>query len=285
MTEFVKVQTSDNFILQGLLSIPTSHSNEVILHIHGMAGNFYENAFIEEMAKEYPKNEITFCSVNNRGHDYLSNIKHPDGSSQRVGSAYEIFEDCILDIEAWINFLYKKGFKKIHLQGHSLGCPKVIYYQAQKQDQRIGTIILLSLPDMYRIYLQDFKNNQQRVNELEKLKSLKDKDILGRWIWGEYPLSKKTYLNFFQKNSNVNIFPISDKNGNFSMLAKIKNDLILISGSKNDAVVGDVKECLEIVKSKAISSNNVQLKIIEGAEHGFEGFEKELVSSVVNFLI
>ncbi len=285
MVEFVKVQTSDNFVLQGLLFIPDHNSNGVILHIHGMGGNFYENAFVEEMAKEYPKNGIAFCSVNNRGHDYLSNIKRPDGSSQRVGSAYEIFEDCILDIEAWIDFLYKKGFKKIHLQGHSLGCPKVIYYQARKQDQRIETIILLSLPDMYGIYLQDFKNDQQRITELEKLQSLKDKDILGRWIWGEYPLSKKTYLNFFQKKSNVNVFPISDKNGNFSILAKIKNSLILILGSEDDAVVGDVKECLEIVKSKAVSSNNVQLKIIEGAEHGFEGFEKELVSSVVSFLI
>lgn len=50
--EFVRTRTPDNLILQGLLSEPAKKSDSVILHIHGMSGNFWENSFIKKMIEE-----------------------------------------------------------------------------------------------------------------------------------------------------------------------------------------------------------------------------------------
>lgn len=51
-----------------------------------------------------------------------------DGSFKRCGCMYELFEDCIYDIDLAIQTAKDKGYKRIILLGHNYGCNKVIYY-------------------------------------------------------------------------------------------------------------------------------------------------------------
>src|SRR4051794_29844677 len=127
-TTFLRAQTSDNLLLQGLLYEPEGPARAAVLHVHGMAGNFYENRFLDVFADVYTRAGLALLTVNPRGHDTIADFPLAGGGSRRVGSAYERFADCALDLEAWATVLRERGFGRIIVQGHSLGASKVVHY-------------------------------------------------------------------------------------------------------------------------------------------------------------
>lgn len=130
-TSLQRIYTKDNLELHGLLYEPMKATKTVVAFVHGMAGNFYENKFLDHLAKKLTDNNIAFCPFNNRGNGQITMFlkKTKEGIKYEViGNSYENFEECLIDIEAHINFLEKQGFQNIHLCGHSLGAPKATYY-------------------------------------------------------------------------------------------------------------------------------------------------------------
>ena len=49
-TRFIRFQAEDGLWLQGLFYEPDQKATQVVLHIHGMGGNFYENKFYETVS-------------------------------------------------------------------------------------------------------------------------------------------------------------------------------------------------------------------------------------------
>ena len=104
--EIIKFLTEDNLELQGFLI--DSGSAIGILHIPGLAGNFYENSFIEYIGDFCKKRKIKFLSMNNRGHGYLNDLLKIENNENKfvtIGGALEKFEECIIDIRTGIKFL------------------------------------------------------------------------------------------------------------------------------------------------------------------------------------
>lgn len=149
-TTFCRTITSDKLRLDGLLFEPDKKSNTAILHIHGMAGNFYENVFLDSMAEEYTKAGYAFLTGNNRGHDHIADfhIVGPKENYKRIGDVFEKIEDCILDINTWLEFLKQKGYKVFILQGHSLGAVKAVYYLNNYSNNPFISLVLASPPDI-----------------------------------------------------------------------------------------------------------------------------------------
>ena len=120
--EYVRIWTEDGIELQGLFCESKTASNKAILHIHGLAGNFYENRFIDYIADEIVNRGYNFLTVNTRGHDYLSDfLKKSDHELTyvQIGCMHEILKECVFDIRGWINFLSDRGCSKIALEGHT----------------------------------------------------------------------------------------------------------------------------------------------------------------------
>ena len=92
---FLRSTTSDNLILQGLLSEPDILTGNLILHVHGMAGNFYENRFVDAMTKVYTEKGYSFLSINTRGHDFIADFSVAGDKEEykRIGNFREVFED------------------------------------------------------------------------------------------------------------------------------------------------------------------------------------------------
>lgn len=168
----VKTITSDSLELQGFW-LPQK-SDTAVFHSHGTAGDFYTHKFIEVEGKRLAKNKISFLTVNNRGHDVYADIrKHVKGKVEwtQVGGGFEKFEDCLLDISAWMDFLEKQEIKKVILQGHSLS-QKILYYQHIKKDKRvIGQIHLSPQNDdglmFYKLGPKKYKAINQKIKGLK----------------------------------------------------------------------------------------------------------------------
>lgn len=282
---FLKATTKDKLILQGLLYEPDKATDKVVLHVHGMAGNFYENRFLDAMAEEFTKNGWAFLSFNNRGHDYIADfpIAGPKEKYKRIGDFREKFEECVLDIKAWIDFIYKQKYKYLVLQGHSLGCSKVVYYMAKTGDKRVKRLVLASPSDM--IGIAERGENHKRLMALAQKMISKDKgeEILPELIDDWYYLSANTYVDFSERDRPIDVFNTYDKEKP-SVLGVIRIPILAFMGENDLAAILPVEQALKVIESKAVKCPKFDSGIIKGAPHSYFGHENEMTERVIRWL-
>ncbi len=283
-TSFHRILTEDNLELAGLLYQPDSVSEKILVHVHGMAGNFYENKFLDFIAQTLTSKGVAFFAFNNRGCELIKDlykIENRKRNITRVGNAYEIFEDSAIDIKAAIDFVSSKGFSKIHLSGHSLGAPKVAYYVAEGGDKRLASVLFLSPSDMVGLtssdknYKRDLFAAQQMVDE-GKGEELLPFPVL----WDQVPLSAKTYISLGSKDSKVAIFNFHDPKDTLPVLSKITIPTIAIMGRKDDALVISIEETMERIKKAMSASLKVETNMLGDADHGYNNHEQQLADAI-----
>ncbi len=283
-----RIYTTDGLELFGLLYEPEIKTSSVVVHVHGMAGNFYENIFLDYLAKTLTDQGIAFFTFNNRGCESfkdLPRIMEGKRSYARMGNAYENFEDCILDISSAINMMAKEGFSKIQLSGHSLGCAKVSYYLAETADSRINSVLLLSPADMLGLVRVDEKRFEKDNEEAILLtKAGKGNELISHQVWDEYPLSAYTYLSLFGNASKAAIFNFYDPSDMLEVLARITQPMSTIMGRKDDALVVSIEETMSRIEKAAKSSSHVETKILGDANHSYTGDEQNLADEILRWV-
>jgi len=273
ITEKVRVITEDRLIMEGLLYKSDKKSKNIVINVHGTAGNFYTTNFIDEMAKKYTDSSIDFMPMNNRGHDYISEIQKSDGKgSKLIGYTYEKFTDCVYDIKAYVDFAVRKGYKNIILQGHSLGAVKCAYYMASKTDNRVKGLIFASPPDM--IGLGKVEGNTNKIG--------KDLFSINRKNFHQI-ISSETLKQLRKKDSPADIFSTYDIKKR-SILERIRQPIFAFFGDTNEATIMESFTALKIIREKASSCKDFTYKVFKGANHIYLGHEKEVASSAANWV-
>jgi len=287
-TSFQRMITGDSIELVGLLYEPDQPTNKILVHVHGMAGNFYENKFLDAIAQTLTNNNIAFLTFNNRGCELMKDLtKIVDGKRTivRIGNAYERFEDSVIDIKAAIDFVSTKGFSLIHLSGHSLGAPKVAFYSAETNDPRLTSVIFLSPSDMVGLVKmeKDFETNMSTARQF--VTEGRSNEILPTpALWDKSPLSAKTYISLGGEDSSVAIFNFHNPTDTLPLLAKITIPAYAIMGRKDDALVISVEETMDRIKKATQNSPKVETNILGDADHGYNGFEQDLADALVSWM-
>lgn len=145
--ELISFRNPENYLLDGIF-YEVENSDKTVIHIHGSYGNFYQNAFIRYLAQTYNASGYNFLSFNLRAHDGFAEGYQNIEDFEYVGGAVSEFKSYILDMDGAINFV-KTFSKKIILQGHSMGCDRVVEYMLLKKENY--DCILLSPSDSYMI--------------------------------------------------------------------------------------------------------------------------------------
>ena len=145
--ELVRINSIDNIEQPGILYTPDDNTTKIVIHVHGLNGNFYENRFLDTLAKTYTDNDYAFLTFNNRGRDFITELLKGNEFTI-IGGSLERFKDCILDIDGVINWVKDRGYQEIVLEGHSYGCNKVLYYYNKRKDNSIKKIVLLAPCDI-----------------------------------------------------------------------------------------------------------------------------------------
>jgi pimeloyl-ACP methyl ester carboxylesterase len=286
----VQTTSADQLILQGLYfqSVSNHPSKTCILHIHGSYGNFYENFFLKNMFEEYPAKGFSFLSCGTRGRDYYADFKINNGdsySSIRIGGILEKFQDCEIDIQAWVNFALSQGYNKIILQGHSLGAMKIAYYYSRTKS-KIEGLIFLSPPDNFGLQHSLFGSRFNSDLEIaRKLLLVDEKSLMPNESYFD-PISAKSYLSLLDTENDTGMFTYSNielmkRNG----LDKITCPVLIIFATKNEAVTLSLDECIEALKNSLCNTANVVNEVLEGANHNYHFKEKELTERVVSWLL
>ena len=287
-TTLKRIHTEDGLELVGLLYEPDISTKEILVHVHGMGGNFYENRFLDSVAEVFTREGIAFFAFNNRGCESfkdLTKISNGKKTLTRIGNAYEKFEDCLLDIKAAIDVVSKWGFESVHLSGHSLGSPKTAYYLSKTGDSRVSSLLLLSPSDMVGL-VQDqperFESDNQKAQAL--VKAGKGKELLGNQIWDEYPISASSYLSLFERGSAVDIFNFHNPSGKLEALGRIKQPIFVVMGRKDSALIVPIEETMKRIIEAASNSIKVETKILGDANHGYDGYEEQLAVTMLRWI-
>lgn len=245
------------------------------------------------LSKEISKNGLAYFTFNNRGHELMSYINNfVEGKKLKGGSVYEDVLDGYYDIVGAIEKVVEMGFENIYLQGHSLGCTKIVYAYnkliKQKNENilnKIKGIILLSLVDI--VEGQKYDVGIKRYNELLEYANIKEKEGKTSEIMPKesfiHPISVKTYLRYFKYNKDINFAKFSDKDYDFKELNNIKIPLFLRWGNINELVIQNLDELIIFLKNKIINSK-LDIDYINGADHGYTNKEKILVKEIINFI-
>ena len=290
--ELVRTFTEDGLELQGLFCPSAETNGTALLHIHGFTGNFYEERFVDRIAEQVVKRGYAFLAVNTRGHDYRSGFikKTASGLTHvRIGTAYEILEECVFDIKAWIDFLQGRGYSKVILEGESAGPLKTVFYQYQTQDERVQGMVLISPVD--HIGLQRMVTAEKYDDAINVARQMiehgKSDELMPRIycpLW-DFSISAKTYLNAFGPDTKSGIFNFHDPNARFEELSTIKCPILATYGTVREAVVGNnVEEALSIIKRRAKSSKRCDTAIVRDAPHDYLDHEEELSEIIENWI-
>ena len=288
-TSFHRIYTDDGLELHGLLYEPDDSTQSVLVHVHGMSGNFYENMFLDFLARGLTEVGIAFCVFNNRGTEIIKETYQVTEGNEpkivRVGTAYEKFEESLLDIKTFIDFVSSKGFSRIHLSGYSLGCPKVAYYMSKTQDVRIESLLLMSPSDMLGLARSQKEQFTKSLAEAKKLtEEGNGEQLLSDWVWDEYPMSADTYLSLFADNAEDAIFNFHNPQDKLETLGTISVPTFAVMGRKDDALVISIEDTFSRLEAALTKSPKIKTVILGDANHGYRGHENELLEAAMGWL-
>jgi len=285
--ELIDVVNSQNITLRGGFWSNVRSKDTCVLFVPGMAGNFIENKFIQVLGEECEKNGIAFLCGHNQGSFQICDLPYSNNecekTSVRRGAAFEMFDDCIADISAYVDYITKCGFSNIVLIGHSLGANKVIYYLSKNNKKTINKYVLLSPQDI-TLLLETDENYKELYSEArEKVANGSPDKFLSEFFGGWCAMSAKRYVDLYE-NQNARNLPIVSGVGSFKQLKSIQKPLLVIAGSEDDIYPSNISTLLE---QQTIEADNQKLstwKIIDGANHTYDDKEKELAKEVLSFI-
>lgn len=275
MGEFVRYKATDGIELCGLLC-ESPGSRKAVVHTHGMAGNFFENRFVSNLEEFYLEKGYTFVPFNNRGHGYFSDLLQGDNKTVKGGSAYELFEDSVKDIEGVLLYLKALGYEEFILEAHSFGCNKTVYaYNELRDKYNITDIILLAPCDIYKQLSYMIKDYDNYILENKKmvLNGCENAFVPN----GLFPLefTAKTVYNNYSNGANADIFRYRETGYKNFLLTSIKIPVHIVIGEKDECVFTTNKESIErFLKDNFLCCD---IKYVDGSKHIFKGYEKELI--------
>ena len=281
----VKVNTKDGFVFHGLLVKPKVFTDNIIIHIHGSAGNFFQSSFYPFLFKAAVDSGYSFLSTNNRG----SGVYNIEAGTKPTGGAVEIFEECLIDLDSWIKFALEQRFKNVILEGHSFGTNKIQYYLLNgKYKKKVKAIILLGFSDPYGGQIEYLdRNNLKNEVVLKEARQLvsegKPLQLLSNPLinWGEVAQTAQSYISFMSKDSNLSkTLPLRDRK-RLDNFRKIQVPILGIVGDHNECTVINPKEAVNLLNKE---NKNARCYMIKGSDHSYTGKEQELIRLVTTFI-
>ena len=287
--EKVDFLATDGIELSGILYNGKEKNKKIILSIHGMASNCMKTRDTI-IAKNANENNIDYFCFNNRGSEivkYISKNINGKKEKQLAGTAYEDVLESYEDIVGAILKLKELGYKDIYLQGHKLGCTKIIYTYNELLEEKetdilnsIKGVILLSLIDIpmaIKVYTgEKFEKYLKLAEEKEnKLELMPTSSFI-------HPISVKTFLRYVRDNKDID-FAKYGRDNELKKLNNIKAPIFMRWGNDNEMILQKADELVSMV-SNLIQNQNKDINYIDGANHSYNEKEEILAKEIIEFV-
>ncbi len=283
---------TDGINLSGILYEGKEKTNKVILAVHGMTSNCFKKRD-DIIAKKANENNIDYFCFNNRGSEivkYISRDINEKTEKMLGGEAYEDVLEGYEDIVGAILKLKELGYTEIYLQGHSLGCTKIVYTYNEllEEDEKdildsIKGVILLSLVDIpmaLKVYLGDKFEDYLKLAEEKEEAGLKN-ELMPKDAF-IHLISVKTFLRYAKYNKDID-FAGYGRDDKLEKLNNIKVPLFMRWGNDNEMILQKAEELVTIV-SNIIDNPNKNIDYVDGANHGYHEKEEIIAKDIIKFI-
>lgn len=280
MVDFVRFTASDDVELQGWLN--NEASDIAVVHIHGMSGNGYQNYFLDNLRATYAKHDISLFTIDSRGRGIISDFRQGDGW-KHAGSCFELFEESAHDIRGAIDYLKSLGKTRFVLQGHSLGCTKVVNFVLNEDVDGVEKVILLAPTDMTGWANTEPMHTEYLAKAKQLLSEGKGEELVDAQCWlNKTPISAQTYPTICEAGSTADIY--GERDGG-SLLGRVELPMLILYGTEDIGITqidGTMDKWLERIN--AIKNANTKIAVVNGASHGFKGFEDSVAETIESFV-
>ena len=284
--ELVHTITSDFVRLHGFYresketlvsNAETGGINAAIL-THGLGGNFYSSRLLFHLAGVLESIGIHVVIANTRGHDMINSSTWA-GKTRSVGAAFENVADSKMDINAWADFLVKRGHTNITAVGHSLGAIKSIYAQAFAPHPNIKNIVALSATRLSYAKLSDSPRGELFRETIKRCESLVEQNQGHNPIQVPFPfptwMSPQGYLDKYGPTEAFNWLDFIDR---------IEIPTLMLFGEKelNENVAFEgLRDNLALLSAEW---NSLTIQEIDDADHFYTSRFNEVGENIVRWL-
>lgn len=289
--EKVYFNSVDNLNLIGLLHTPKKKTDTVVISIHGITSNCLKRRD-DILAQKCTELGIAYFCFNNRGHEIISSYgRIEDNTMKLYGSGGESIYDSYYDIKGAMLEMQKRGYSKIILQGHSMGCTKIVYTYNEFLNNNETTmldaitgVILLSMVDIPTALKQVLgKDYKKIISYFELLKKRGKGDRLVVLDESTPPVRPNSILEYAENNKKIDFAKFGDNRTTFKELNNIKVPLFMRWGNVNELIFQGADELVQHLNEK-IKNENKDILYIAGANHNYTGKEEELGKQILNFI-
>ncbi len=278
---FVEATTADGVTLHGAFHAGNSQASglsvDAILLIHGTGANFYSSSLSQGLIPRLAEAGLPVLSVNTRGHDVIFNGRTTEGP-RRMGSAYEIVDDCRHDLAAWLDWLVAQGFSRVAVVGHSLGAVKAIYAQALEPHAATQAVAALSPPRLSHSAFAARARGAVFLSEYESAVIEANAKNTGALMDVRFPLPQMitvaSYLDKYGPEERYDVLKFIDR---------VTCPLLVTYGTAelSGMAFAGMPEALE---ERRPSMANLTLSIVAGADHVYTGAYTEVTSRLLRWL-
>jgi hypothetical protein len=218
---------------------------------------------------------IPVALFNMRGHDVIAG--HSGGHA--VGNAFEILDECKIDIDAVVSFLGERGYNRVGTLGSSLGAVKVVYAQAQNQDPRVTAVISLAPLRFSHEFYSQCEMKDEYLETYKRAKALVDAGKGGEVMQLNFPNPGA----YFTADVHLDRHCSERYNLCTAHTDKVNTPLLICTGSeeKHPRMLNAGRDMYEFAKG---SNPDLRWFHLEGGDHGLQNRDEEFIEELLGFL-
>jgi pimeloyl-ACP methyl ester carboxylesterase len=288
LTRVIRFDATDGVGLAGLLFEPKRRTSRAAIFLHGTGGaSVFESSRTNRLASEFTGAGIAYFPFNNRG---ATLMKHLNGKP-RGGMAYERIRECVYDIDGAVRELRRRGYRDLTLIGHSTGANKAAVYGHYKPRNFIRRYVLLAGGDDTGM-IYDQLGPRRLAAALARARTLRNSDALVPPSISSAVMSWRAWHDMANPDGDYNVFPFLEvlrdvklsKRAKFRYVRNLRKPTLILYGDSDQYLYGDVARCVEILADAIGPKPNIEIAVMEDADHGFGGREDELAELIIRWL-
>ncbi len=277
------VPTKRGPILNGVLFRQKEQktSDTLFIAITGIHGNFYSNPFYFNIGETLSKANIDFAyAQTNDAFPQIQTVNAKTGKEEVIGSYNERFAYTDDDIEAYLDFAERQGYKHIILGWLSRGSNKVIHYLSGHHDKRVEHFFLLS-PANLDYMMSGVTDKEKAVIKEQVARGDGDRMLPFPFMgWVDCIANTAYDWEFSGILNNVH----TAKDADFSQAEKVTHTGALLVGTYDNFTDGDPSEFLRNLNSHMPAAKKNDLIFIEKTGHTYQGKNQEVADDILKQL-
>ncbi len=303
----VRFEATDGVALSGLLFEPEKRKRRAAIFVHGTGGaSVFDSTRTNALARVMTAQGIAWFPFDNRGANVVRRLKRrarrprrasaAKGGATLGGMAFELIRDCVADIDGAVRELRRRGYRDLYLIGHSTGANKVAVYDSRKPRNPIRRYVLLAGGDdtgLLYAQLGSARFHRAIVTARAKIKAKKGDEIVPDSLTPLPPMmSWRSFYDIANPDGDYNVFPFLEALGDVRLSRKprfrhvrgIRKPSLILYGDSDEYCYGDVPACLAVLAQAVREQPNIEIAMMQNADHGFSGHEEELGATIAGWL-